>query len=80
MAAVRLAFADDKRLGRTRSIENSGRCQDQRAVLQTLVFLRAWFTGRIGLEPLPDGGLMTRRQDPAVWICHQHPVGRASRW
>jgi hypothetical protein len=31
---------------------------DPQAVFKTRVFLRNWFTGRIGLEPLPDGGLV----------------------
>jgi len=29
---------------------------DPRAALKALVFLREWFTGKIRLEPLPDGG------------------------
>lgn len=31
---------------------------DPRAALQARVFLREWFGGKIGLEPLADGGLM----------------------
>jgi len=33
---------------------------DEREVLKARVFLREWFTGKIRLEPLPDGGLMAR--------------------
>jgi hypothetical protein len=31
---------------------------DPRAALKARVFLREWFTGKIRLEPLPNGGLM----------------------
>ena len=31
---------------------------DPRAALKARVFLREWFSGKIRLEPLPDGGLM----------------------
>jgi site-specific DNA recombinase len=44
---------------------------DQRAALKTRVFLRAWFGGKIRLEPLPDGGLI------AHWNQHAAALLRA---
>ena len=38
---------------------------DPRAALKARVFLRDWFGGKIGLELLPDGGLMARWNENA---------------
>jgi hypothetical protein len=40
--------------------------RDPRAALKARVFLREWFTGKIRLEPLPDGGLMAHWNQQAA--------------
>jgi hypothetical protein len=48
---------------------------DERAALKARVFLREWFTGRITLEPLSDGGLMGHWNQNAAALLRAVGVG-----
>ncbi len=39
---------------------------DRRTALETGVFLRDWFSGKIRRQPLPDGGLMAHWNENAA--------------
>jgi site-specific DNA recombinase len=53
---------------------------DPRAALKARVFLRDWFTGRITLEPLPDGGLMAHwNENFAALLRHAGTDGSGGR-
>jgi site-specific DNA recombinase len=48
---------------------------DPDASLKARVFLREWFTGRIDLEPLPDGGLMAHWNENAAALLRAANLG-----